>query len=103
MFNGQTKTSWEFRLKNGSRIGVDKGRYDGDIDEAVKKMAHFFATADISIKSSRSGYGEIIINGKIHHFNPYGIDINMVLEKYIIEGSLPESVGAQKQTKHATN
>ncbi len=75
---------WYIPLKNGNEVGIDKGKYNGNLEEALEKIKNFCANTDIKMKSHGHGYGNLTITkedgySKKYEYNPYGIDIDMML------------------------
>ncbi len=72
---------WKVIISGGENyLGIDKGEYTGDCEEAISKIKEFCLINTISIKSRGRGYGTLKINDIEHNINPYGIDISMMLE-----------------------
>lgn len=68
--------------RNNSSINIHDEKFTGDIETALKLIQDFADDPEnnIEIRSFGRGYGEITINGTTHNYNPYGIDIFMILE-----------------------
>lgn len=71
-------TTFSIKIKNNS-INVTKGDFTGNIPSAIDFIQDFYKKKTVEIKSFGYGYGELKVDGKVHHINPYGIDLNMMI------------------------
>lgn len=62
-----------------NKIGIDRGTFTGDVDEALGAIRAFCANHRIKINSFGYGYADLIIEDETHSLNPYGVDIAMML------------------------
>ncbi len=72
----------DIRLQSGNGIELEKGNFEGDIQNAMTYLQTFCADPQntISIRSRGRGYGTVTVNGVDHSYTPYGIDLKMMLE-----------------------
>lgn len=61
-------------------VGVDANAGQYDIEKATPVIEDFCVKNHIKVTSFEYGYGEILINDKLYHISPYGIDLKMMLE-----------------------
>ncbi|NNM59754.1 MAG: hypothetical protein HKM04_08065 [Legionellales bacterium] len=90
---------WNIKIHSENKkntLGIDKGQYQGNVTEAIKKIEEFCADPAITIEmKSMRGYGTMTISNAnngysaSHSYNPYGIDIEMMLN-YIELANAPE-------------
>ena len=95
------KDFWYVKLKKGNEVGIDKGQYNGDVEEALQKIRNFCDNTDITMKSHGWGYGNLTITtedgySRKYEYNPYGIDIDMMLG-YIHDTETRNQISRKKQ------
>lgn len=80
-------------------LGISKGHYKGDCEKAILAIDNFCSNKTLTCESFGHGYGSVTIEGKEHHYNPYGIDIDMMLAWCALDLGDKNENSPEKKTK----